>query len=104
MSIRYSREGAAQMTIVDLGIPPGFELQTDAFESLKERGVIERYSLEGRQVILYFREIRGNRPIEFEYRLKAKFPVRAKTPVSTAYQYYEPEVRAEAAPVLLTIH
>jgi anti-sigma factor RsiW len=103
VSIRYNREGAAEMTIVDLGIPPGFELQPEAFESLKERRVIERYSVTGRQAILYLRQIRGNHPVEFEYRLKAKFPVRAKTPVSTVYQYYEPEVRAEAAPVLLTV-
>ena len=103
VTIRYNREGAAQMTLVDLGIPPGFQLQTETFESLKERGVIERYSVTGRQVIVYFREIPGNRPVEFEYQLKAKFPVRAKTPVSTVYQYYEPEVRAEAAPVVLTV-
>jgi len=103
VSIRNNRAGAAQMTIVDLGIPPGFELQANAFESLKERGVIERYSVSGRQAILYFREIPGSQQVEFEYRLKAKFPVRAKTPISTVYQYYEPEVRSEAAPVLLNV-
>jgi hypothetical protein len=103
VTVRYNRPGIAKMTIVDLGIPPGFQVQTAAFQALKDRGVIERYSVTGRQVILYFSEIHSGRPVVFDYRLKAKFPVRAKTPVSTAYQYYEPEVRAEAVPVQLTI-
>ena len=103
VSVRYNRPGTAQMTIVDLGIPPGFEVQTDALQALKAQGVIERYSLTGRQIILYIREIRVGTPLQFSYKLRAKFPVKAKTPVSRAYQYYEPEVRAEAKPVVLTI-
>ncbi|MDG2214955.1 MAG: sigma factor [Verrucomicrobiota bacterium] len=31
--------------------------------------------------------------------LKSKFPVKAKTPKAVAYQYYEPEIQAEAQPV-----
>jgi uncharacterized protein YfaS (alpha-2-macroglobulin family) len=102
VALRYNRTGSAQMTIVDLGIPPGFEVIPDAFEQMKG-GVIERYSLTGRQVILYFREIRGGEPVSFNYQLRAKFPVKAKTPTSVVYQYYEPEVRDEAEPVELTV-
>ena len=65
--------------------------------------MIERYSITGRQVILYFREISSKEPIVFTYELKAKFPVKAKTPKSTAYQYYEPEIRAEAQPVEIKV-
>ncbi|MBN1675674.1 MAG: hypothetical protein JXR37_31820 [Kiritimatiellae bacterium] len=103
VTVRYNREGVALMTIVDLGVPPGFEVETAGFEALKQREVIERYSVTGRQVILYFRQIRGGEPVTFAYRLKAKYPIRAKTPVSQAYQYYEPEVRAQAQPVVLTV-
>jgi uncharacterized protein YfaS (alpha-2-macroglobulin family) len=103
VTLRYNRPGVAHMTIVDLGIPPGFEVLTDAFDRMKEKGLIERYTLTGRQIILYFSEIPSGSPIEFQYMLKAKFPVRAKTPPSSAYQYYEPEIRADAAPVSLTI-
>ncbi len=103
VSLQYNRPGTAQMTIVDLGIPPGFKVETDAFSELKASGVIEKYSVTGRQVILYFREIRGREPLLFSYQLKAKFPVKAKTPVAAAYQYYEPEIRAEAKPVVLEV-
>ncbi len=103
VSVEYNRPGTAEMTIVDLGIPPGFDVLPEYFQGLKDEGMIERYSITGRQVILYFREISSREPIVFTYELKAKFPVKAKTPKSTAYQYYEPEIRAEAQPVEIKV-
>ena len=103
VNVEYHRPGTAEMTIVDLGIPPGFEVLPEYFQGLKDEGMIERYSITGRQVILYFREISSKQPIVFTYELRAKFPVKAKTPKSTAYQYYEPEIRAEAQPVEIKV-
>jgi hypothetical protein len=102
-TVRYNQPGTANMTIVDLGVPPGFEIVPDAFQALKDKGVIARYSMTGRQVILYFETIEGGKPVEFTYRLRAKFPVKVKTPPSAVYQYYEPEVRGEAQPVELIV-
>jgi len=103
VTLRYNRPGAAAMTLVDLGIPPGFDVQTGGFETLKQQGTIKRYAIHARQVTLYFQEIEGQRDLVFSYQLKARYPLRAKTPVTVVYQYYEPEVRAEAEPVLLTV-
>ena len=103
VTVEYHRPGTADMTIVDLGIPPGFEVKPEFFQGMKEEGMIERYSITGRQVILYFREIRSKQPVVFTYELKAKFPVKAKAPKSVVYQYYEPEIRAEAKPVELVV-
>ena len=103
VTLRYNRPGTAAMTLVDLGIPPGFDVQTGGFETLKQEGAIKRYAMHARQVTLYFQEIEGQRDIVFTYQLKARYPLRAKTPVTVAYQYYEPEVRAEAEPVLLAV-
>jgi len=103
VKVQYHRDGTADMTIVDLGIPPGFDVLPEYFQGLKDEGMIEKYSITGRQVILYFREIKSEEPVVFSYELKAKFPVKAKTPKSTAYQYYEPEIRAEAQPVELVV-
>jgi uncharacterized protein YfaS (alpha-2-macroglobulin family) len=103
VTIRYNRPGSANMTIVDLGIPPGFEVLPAALEKLKGQGAIERFSVTGRQVILYFREIPGGKSVTFTYQLRAKFPVKVKMPPTTVYQYYEPSLRAEAQPVELTV-
>ena len=103
VTLKYNLPGVAQLPIVDLGIPPGFEVDPAAFDELREDGLIDRYELTGPQVILYLRRIEQGAPVKFSYRLKAKYPVRAKTPTTTAYRYYQPEEKAEAAPVVLTV-
>jgi hypothetical protein len=37
------------------------------------------------------------------YRLRAKYPIRARTFASRAYEYYDPEVNSVARPVQLEI-
>ncbi len=104
VTLRYNRPGIAPMTLVDLGIPPGFEVEPASFQKLVENRVIQRFEPKGRQVTLYFDAIPGGgKPMVFEYALRAKFPVKAQAPASVAYQYYEPEVRDESEPVLLTV-
>jgi len=98
-----NRAGRAKMVIVDLGLPPGFTLIPDKLNRLVEDEVIEKYSTTGRQIIVYLREVVHQKPIEIRYQLVAKYPLRAKTPKSAVYEYYNPDVRAEAKPVQLVI-
>jgi hypothetical protein len=91
------------MTIVDLGVPPGFSLDRESLEKLKADGVIERYSATARQAILYFREIRSGEPVAFDLRMRARYPVRVKTRPAAVYQYYEPGLRDETEPVELVV-
>jgi len=65
--------------------------------------VIEKYSTTGRQIIVYLREVVHGKPIEIQYQLLAKYPLKAKTPKSAAYEYYNPEVRVEAKPIQLVV-
>ena len=91
------------MVVVDLGIPPEFRVMAPDLDALVEQGVLKRYEMTGRQVIAYFERIDGNRTVEFNYRLQAQFPLRAKTPESRAYEYYNPEVEGTAAPQELVV-
>jgi hypothetical protein len=104
VELRYRRPEPAPMTLVDLGIPPGFEVDAESLGKLIEENVVERFENNGRQVTLYFDSIvGGDQPVEFSYALRAKFPVKAQAPASVAYQYYEPEIRDETEPVLITV-
>ncbi len=104
VTLRYNRPGFAPMTLVDLGIPPGFEIEAASFQALLKKGTIQRFEPKGRQVTLYFNAIPGDgKPLQFRYQLRAKFPVKVQAPASVAYQYYEPEVRGETQPVLLEV-
>jgi hypothetical protein len=47
--------------------------------------------------------MRPDKPLNFKYKLRAKFPIRAKTPQSVAYEYYTPSSRGVQEPVLLTV-
>jgi len=95
------RPMAAQMVIVDIGIPPGFEVLTDDLANLVERKVLQRFELTPRQVICYLERIDGGATVEWKFRLRAKMPVKAKTGRTTAYEYYAPQERIFVAPALL---
>ncbi|MFA0740615.1 MAG: hypothetical protein DFNUSKGM_000722, partial [Candidatus Fervidibacter sacchari] len=95
------RPMAAQMVIVDIGIPPGFEVLTDDLTNLVEQKVLQRFELTPLQVICYLDRIEGGATVEWKFRLRAKMPVRAKTGRTTAYEYYAPKERSIVAPALL---
>jgi uncharacterized protein YfaS (alpha-2-macroglobulin family) len=101
--VRNNRPAAANMVMVDLGVPPGFTVQPEGLQALVENKTIEKYTLTGRQIIIYLRQIGANAELNFSYQLKAKFPIKAKTPTSRVYEYYNPSVEDFAEPVLLEI-
>lgn len=92
-----NRPGKAMMLVVDVGIPPGFDVLSEDLDALVGNA-IQKYQIAGRQIILYLDELDHETPVTLAFRLKARFPVRAKTPQSVAYEYYNPEIRAVAEP------
>lgn len=94
-------EGSNSMVIADLGIPPGFTVLTGDFDELKGRGIISRYEVTSRKVILYLMDLHGR--VSIPYRMKARFPLRAKTPSSRVYEYYNPGNEATDRPQSLTV-
>jgi len=103
VDVAYHLARTTFMVIVDLGIPPGFSVQTADLEAMVKAKTITRYSLTGRQITLYVGEMRRDRPLKLRYRLKAKFPIRAKTPESVVYEYYTPKARGVQKPELLVV-
>ena len=91
------------MIIVDLGIPPGFQVQSGDLAELVGSKVIDKYKLTGRQIIVYLEKLEPLQVVKFSYRLKAKFPIKAKTPKSTVYEYYNPDNRADAKPIEIEV-
>ena len=100
---KLTRPGVAKMVLLDLGIPPGFTVQADDLGALVEKNVIGRYELTGRQIILYVENFSSEQTLAFTYRLKARFPMRAKTQPGSSYDYYNPEQRAIVQPTQLTV-
>ena len=103
VTVVNNKPATANMVIVDLGVPPGFEVQTDGLTELVKSGTIEKFSLTGRQIIIYFDKLMPKQPVKLEYRMRAKLPIKAKTRVSRIYEYYNPEVESFAEPVELVV-
>lgn len=108
-NIRNNLSKTANMVMIDLGIPPGFELLSEDLQTYQEKsaqqksGRLEKFNLTATQAILYFDSLAPGDRITLAFRLRAKYPMRARTLLSRVYEYYDPEVSSVARPVLLEV-
>ena len=108
-TVKNNLTKAANMVMVDLGIPPGFDLLSEDLQAFQEKsagrkgGRLEKFSLTATQAILYFDSIAPGDTVTLHFRLRAKYPIRARTFQSRVYEYYDPEVNAVARPVQLEV-
>ncbi len=98
VSIKLLKSGTAQMVMIDLGIPPGFEVQTPTLDEYVNKKTIQKYNLTSRQIIVYIESISSDKPLKLSYSLKAKYPVKAKVQSSRVYEYYNTDKEAIAEP------
>ncbi len=109
VTIHNNLSATAKMVMVDLGIPPGFELLSEDLQAFQEKssdekaGRLEKFSLTATQAILYFNALSRKQTVTIGYRLRAKYPIHARTFQSRVYEYYDPEVSSTAQPVQLEI-
>jgi hypothetical protein len=101
-TLKYNGAVPTFNVIVDLGIPPGFDVDAGDFAEMVGK-TVKKFSVTQRQVILYLGDVKPGDVLNFEYTLKPKYPLRARTPSSTAYEYYTPSNRAESRPVELVV-
>jgi hypothetical protein len=103
VSIRNNLNRDAGMVIVDLGIPPGFRISTDDLDRMVDQKTIQKYSLTGRQAILYFESLKAGRTVEFSYHVTARFPIKASSTPTRVYEYYDPQREDVAVPVQVEV-
>ena len=103
-TIRNNTGKTANMVMVDLGIPPGFDLLSEDLQAYQEKsaaaaaGRLEKFSQTATQAILYFDSLGPNQTVTLTFRLHARYPIHAHTFESRVYEYYDPDVHAIAAP------
>jgi len=108
------KEGKVESALIKLGVPPGFSIEIDDLVALVTRyddvpddysfPIIERFELTTRQILIYVSNLRAEVPLEFEYHLRAKYPLVAQSPASNAYDYYNPDVNGETQPLTLVVN
>jgi len=108
-SIKNNLPKPANMVMVDLGIPPGFDLLSEDLQAYREKsaaqksGRLEKFSLTATQAILYFDSFAPGDTVTLKFRLRAKYPIRARTFRSRVYEYYDPEISSVARPAQLEV-
>ncbi len=108
-TVRNNLTKTANMVMIDLGIPPGFDLLGEDLQDYQEKsasrgsGRLEKFNMTATQAILYFNSVAPGDTVRLSFRLRAKYPIRARTFPSRAYEYYDPEVNSVARPVQLEV-
>ncbi len=108
-TVRNNLPKSANMVMVDLGIPPGFDLLSEDLQAYQEKsaglksGRLQKFSQTATQAILYFDSFAPGDTVTLKFRLRAKYPIRARTFKSRVYEYYDPEVSSVARPVQLEV-
>ncbi len=102
VGVKLRRPGTAQLVMVDLGIPPGFEVQTPGLDELVGKK-IQKYTITPRQLIIYLDKVSSGSPVKFSYTLKAKYPIRAKVRSSRVYEYYNSDAQGIERPIQMEV-
>jgi uncharacterized protein YfaS (alpha-2-macroglobulin family) len=108
-TVRNNLSKSANMIMVDLGIPPGFDLLSEDLQTYLDKstgmksGRLEKFNMTATQAILYFDSIAPSDTVVLKFRLRAKYPIRARTFQSRVYEYYDPEVSSLSPPTQLEV-
>lgn len=109
VTVRNQTRQSAKMVMIDLGVPPGFEVLAEdlqeavSLNAAEKFGNLTKFTVTPRQIVLYLDGLKAGQSFSLKYRLKAKYPLKAKTPESRVYQYYNPEVGSRTQPVELSV-
>lgn len=108
-TVKNNQTKTANMVMIDLGIPPRFDLLSEDLQDYQQKsawqksGRLEKFNLTATQAILYFDSIGAGDTVVVRFRLRAKYPVCARTFQSRVYEYYDPQVNSVARPVELEV-
>ncbi|MFT7075148.1 MAG: hypothetical protein ACJA0P_001148 [Planctomycetota bacterium] len=91
------------MTMAIVGLPAGLECPTKVLDDLREAGRFDLWERNGREVILYWRDLapRAVQPVHLD--LVATIPGTTTGPASRSYLYYTPDQTRWAEPLSIEV-
>jgi len=98
VTIHNQTTSIAEMPLIDVGVPPGFTVNPEELENAVAKQTISKYTVAARQVILYMEKLGPGETVTLTYQIRAKYPIKARTPLSKVYPYYNPERVTVSAP------
>jgi uncharacterized protein YfaS (alpha-2-macroglobulin family) len=91
------------MMLAEIGLPPGAEVDRASLEAAMTSSdwAISQYDILPDRVVVYLWPRAGG--VDFTFKFRPRFALRARSAASTIYDYYNPEARAVVAPTTFTI-
>jgi len=91
------------MLLAEIGIPPGAEVDRASLEAAvaKAGWDLQRYDVLPDRIVAYLWPRAGG--TQFEFTFRPRYAIRALAPVSTIYDYYNPEERAVVQPTAFVV-
>ena len=104
VGVRANRPGVVPLAVVELGLAPGLDLVAEDWDALVASGVVAAYQQASGQVRAYLGNVSGENTVRFEVRLRARFPVVAKTQLTRVYDLANPRPVSIRQPVEITVN
>ena len=86
-----TKDAASPVAII--GIPGGLEVRHDQLKELVKAGKVDAYEVNGREVVLYWRQIKAGAKNNLSLSLTAGVPGTYTAPASRVYEYYTDEFK-----------
>ena len=103
VTVTNSAKEGIPTPVAIIGIPGGLEVRHDQLKELVKTGKIDAYEVKGREVILYWRELKAAQQARLPLSLVAAVPGTYTAPASRAYLYYTDEFKDWVAGPQVTI-
>jgi hypothetical protein len=91
------------MVMVTVGIPPGFAVIPSGLAAASDDGLLQNHETQGSKLVLYVGSLDAGESRFLPLQMMPSLPVEAQAARGTVYLYYNPGVRAETPPVVLTV-
>jgi hypothetical protein len=91
------------MLLAEIGLPPGVDVDRHSLENAMEKSgwTLNHFDILPDRVVAYLWPPSGG--TNFEFQLKPRFSMKAKTAPSTMYDYYNPDASVTVAPVEFSV-
>jgi uncharacterized protein YfaS (alpha-2-macroglobulin family) len=103
LSVNNTTASVQNMLLVTVGLPPGFDLQTEDLDAYVASGTISRYERTAKQLIVYVTALEARSKLELIYHLRATMPLRAADGGSRVSLYYQPDQKATSTSTTLVV-
>ena len=92
-----ARDKDVPLPLAIIGLPAGLEPRHERLKEMKAAGEIDSYEMLGRELVLYWRALKGGEKLELSLPLTAEIPGVYTAPASRVYGYYLEEHKKWAA-------